>query len=184
MLPDSEFLPVNRRPSSYDRRMKLVFALALIAGGCFRPVDVTVLVDGGRDAVTRDAETRDPTNTEIVAQIDRKFYAEPADAPWGQSHMPRLLAHLEACVPAGTIVERAECRATLCRIQAAHVNQDAYGRYVAPCIASPGRTLWNAGVGSFVLDDSDLIPADRPLTSVSYVAREDEEIPLVDPVPI
>jgi hypothetical protein len=109
----------------------------------------------------------DPTEQQLVAQLEHEFRAEARDPKWsdqGTAEATRALAH---DLPGGTKLGKVECRFTMCRVESSHAGVDAFQAFVSSSLLSRGRQLWNAGFSSYVVDQSP-----SGVTALTFIARE------------
>jgi hypothetical protein len=123
------------------------------------------------------AEKPEPTSREIVAQIDAKFFREPAQTAWGQGAAGRARSVLRRLVKPGSELGAVDCRETLCRVEARHRDLDAYQAF-ATAVLDDERDqdgLWNAGLNSQVVEQSP-----TAVSSVTFLSREGAPVPGTD----
>jgi len=67
----------------------------------------------------------------------------------------------------------------MCRIETVHQGLESYRTFVQDAFISPETKLWNGGFFSAEFAD----PIDGKLVTVSYLAREGEELSLIAELP-
>jgi hypothetical protein len=120
---------------------------------------------------------RDPDNAEIVSQLDEKLYAEPQDASWSSRAAKQIMDLLTVGLEPGTLIRSAECRKTFCRIETSHRDLGGFRKFVDTSFAGHEIKPWNGAFASFVTDQSS-----GTLLAVSYLSRENENLPSPSPI--
>jgi hypothetical protein len=119
----------------------------------------------------------DQTPQAIVAEIDARFFREPAQAAWGQAAARRASAVLARLHTPGTRLGRIECRETLCRIEAVHRDLAAYRTFAMAVIRGRRKDqLWDGGVNSQAISQSR-----DGVGTVTFLSREGVAVPGTSP---
>lgn len=164
-------------------RSGLLFAMALCTGGIvggWVMSEHDSVIHGLRRSDAKGTGRRDellpsPARTDIGSLISRKFDAERQDASWAGNATHQLLASLK--MTHGTIVEKAECKTTICRIDLKFedlTDEVAFQRDNGPPTARP----WN-GDAFFVSSPG---AQGWPRHDVLFIGREKASL-LAQPAP-
>jgi hypothetical protein len=106
--------------------------------------------------------------------MDGTFSAQRVDASWAGTAQNLASERLRATLPEGSEVRSVECRASLCRIETSHTDEQRYESFVRQTFLDPKTQLWNGGLFSTTLDDGQ---SEGRLVMVSYLAREGQAVP-------
>jgi hypothetical protein len=118
-----------------------------------------------------------PNEAETVQQLDRKFTAEARDSDWTGTAERDLHAALSATLPEGTTLGKVECRTSFCRVESFHQDLEHFQQFVDKAYMGREKQVWNAGFTAVVTSQSP-----SRVTALSYVAREGQAIPALEPV--
>jgi hypothetical protein len=117
------------------------------------------------------------TGAAMRDRYQRAFEAEARDGGWADSAEQAAGDRLKALTPHGSSVRSVECRASMCRIQTAHVDHPTYERFVRGVFIGPQAGIWCAPQ----LTTLEGPPTERgTLEAVSYLAREGGSLPALD----
>jgi hypothetical protein len=127
--------------------------------------------DPGRDAPAKPAHQI--TEEEMRDQMQTAF---AHGAVGGLASKLRTLAQAElpGRLPASSSIQAIECRGSLCRIQSSHRDQAAYGEFLERAFQAQGTRIWNGAYLAVVVGEN----ADTSLSTVTYVAAEDTNMPV------
>jgi hypothetical protein len=120
---------------------------------------------------------RAPNEAETVQQLDRKFNGETRDSDWTVTAERDLHAALSATLPEGTTLGKVECRTSFCRVESFHPDLEHFQQFVDKAYMGREKQVWNAGFAAVVTSQSP-----SRVTALSYVAREGQSIPALEPV--
>jgi hypothetical protein len=112
-------------------------------------------------------ETRD--------QLEASFLRQHGDVRWSGEAQRTAATRLSAILPETSKLQSLECRASMCRIETAHQGLESYQLFVRNAFMNPETKLWNGGFFTMQLDD----PVNGKLVTVSYLARDGEELAIV-----
>jgi hypothetical protein len=114
---------------------------------------------------------RHPTTAEVRDSLEARFYGESNEPQWARDAQLRARAHIMESLPTGSTVRDVQCRASLCRVETLHTNEETYQEFLQSTMrAAP----WEGQVMMTVLRRGD----DGSVTSVAYLGRK-ESGPLV-----
>jgi hypothetical protein len=140
------------------------------------PAHPAAAVPSGEGAVAAErAPSPDLTSGQVAAQMDERFYAEPARTAWGAEAGPRALAAFRNLAGASA-VGRVECRETMCRIEVTHDSLEvfqSFARAVGPRLVD---VLWNGSYSAQVTEQSA-----NHVASVVFYSREGHDLPALGP---
>jgi hypothetical protein len=111
---------------------------------------------------------------QIVAGIDAGFYREPAGTAWGQGAAARVADLLARRPTPGTAVAGIDCRQTMCRIEAGHLDLPAYRSFVMALMRERRQPdgVWNGALNS-----QAVAVAPGAVRTVTFLAREGAPVP-------
>jgi hypothetical protein len=111
--------------------------------------------------------------TLVLASVHSTFDAEPRDAAWSNQADRQLTAAVNAGMPKGSSLDKAECRTSLCKVETHHGNLEEFRSFVNDAFMDRERQVWNGGFYAAVVDQSD-----EGVVAVSYLAKEGQSVPL------
>ncbi|MGK3984784.1 hypothetical protein WME99_17190 [Sorangium sp. So ce136] len=122
-------------------------------------------------------ERRKPLNLEDAQdRVERVFLEEAPDPGWAREAERTLEERLAAALPRSSAIHSVECRASLCRVEAAHRDPTDGGKLFGDAFKNPESKGWNADVFSAPPHADE-----RGNTIVvMYIAREGEALPSLE----
>jgi hypothetical protein len=121
---------------------------------------------------------RPPADLEDTTdEIERVFLGEGSDPSWSRQTERTVKEKLTASLPEASAVRSIECRSSMCRVETVFHDPEAYGRFAQSAFKDPETRIWNGGAFSTSLGTDDR----GDMVVISYLAREGEEIPSLDP---
>ncbi len=125
---------------------------------------------------SRDAQQEAYSEERIAQALDTRFGAEAVDPAWADGAAREAARAISADLPEGTTLEKVECRKSMCRVETVHENTGAFRSFVTDALLSHDRQLWNGGITSSLRETTD-----SGVTAVTYIAKDGEAIPAIDP---
>jgi hypothetical protein len=125
---------------------------------------------------SRDAQQEAYSEEKIAQALDSRFGAEAVDPAWADGAAREATRAISADLPDGTTIEKVECRQSMCRVDTVHENAGAFRSFVTDALLSHDRQLWNGGITSSLRETTD-----SGVTAVTYIAKDGEAIPAIDP---
>ncbi|WP_437956901.1 hypothetical protein WME76_36850 [Sorangium sp. So ce119] len=123
------------------------------------------------------AEHRRPLNLEDAQdRVERVFLGEAPDPGWAREAERALEERLAAALPRSSAIHAVECRASLCRVEAAHRDPTDGGRLFDDAFKNPASKGWNADVFS----TPPRVDERGNTVVVMYLAREGEALPSLE----
>jgi hypothetical protein len=114
-------------------------------------------------------------------KFEDKFSNERPDPGWAAGAESTLKQKIAATLPEGSKVDAIECHASMCRIETTHENMDRFRQFTTGAFMDPKNKVWNGEFFTSPLGDP---PKDgEKLTTVTYVAREGQDLPRFDKPP-
>lgn len=139
-----------------------------------------------KQAAEEPAPEADPPPTpppmEVIEVRDRlevSFAEQRADARWSGEARHTAETRLSTVLPETSKLQSLECRTSMCRIETVHEGLESYRQFVQGAFMNPETKLWNGGFFSTEL----AAPVDGKLVTVSYLAREGEDLSPVAELP-
>ena len=118
-----------------------------------------------------------PSPAEVRDGFDAWFHAEAVDLAWSQRTTDALTRGLQAVLPAGSRLQRLECRGTLCRVETSHANLDEFHSYARDAFNNRETRVTTSGAFASLLGDPS---RGGPMVSVAFLAREGTQLPGLD----
>jgi hypothetical protein len=115
-----------------------------------------------------------PSSDEVRDQIGGSFKSERVDTSWDGVELARLEKALPALLPAGSQINRVECRATMCRIESTHPSIDRFADFARAAFMMENRV----NEGPFFASVTAPPVAGQPVTTVAYIARKGHILPM------
>jgi hypothetical protein len=116
------------------------------------------------------------TEEKIALALDSRFGAEAVDPAWADGAVREATRAISADLPEGTTLKNVECRKSMCRVDTVHADASAFRSFVSDALLSHDRQLWNGGMTSSLRETTD-----SGVTAVTYIAKDGEAIPAIDP---
>ncbi|MFY2559939.1 hypothetical protein ACN469_20135 [Corallococcus terminator] len=114
-------------------------------------------------------------STEQVRQrLEAYFGDEPFDTAWARSAERQAKDGVRAALPDPSQLRSIECRASLCRIETEHGDNEQSFNFVRTAFMAPERQVWNAAFVTVRGVDS----TDNKVVTITYLAREGVELPM------
>ena len=117
---------------------------------------------------------RQITEEEMRDQMQTAFAHEAVGTGLASKLRTLAQAELPGRLPANSSIQAIECRGSLCRIQSSHKDQAAYGEFLERAFQTQGTRIWNGAYMAVVVGEND----DKSLSTVTYVAAEDTNMPV------
>lgn len=137
-----------------------------------------VVTKPGEDAEITHAKPA-PSAAEVRDGFDAFFHAETADPAWSQRMTDALMKGIQAVLPAGSRLQRLECRGTLCRIEISHTDLEEFHTYTRDAFSNLETRVTTGALFTTLLGDPT---PGRPVVSVAFLAREGTELPSLETV--
>jgi len=129
-------------------------------------------VDAGSAESSGPTLGQDAGTAAIHEHLESLFVQDQPDAEWAERAKTIVSEKLPSLLPEGSFVRSFDCRASFCRLETSHKDQESYWKFIKGAFADRSRQLWNAETYSVPLNDD---PVDGLL--VSYIARENQSLP-------
>lgn len=169
--------PASRGPSEPGARSDARGAAA--AAPAAAPVSERSLGDG-EERTEREAAARAPTAPtpqEVVAHFEEAFFTSPnRDPAWAKEAQTAAVSKLREILPQSSQMRAVECHSTMCRIETVHDDVETYRQFAQRVVFDSASRPWNGAVFAGVLEDGK--PSDERVTTVMYIAREGESLPM------
>jgi hypothetical protein len=111
---------------------------------------------------------------EMQERFEASFSRQAADAGAGDARR-KIENRVAAILPDTSRLQAVECRTSMCRIEIAHPGLESYQAFTRAAFLDPSTRLGDGGLFSTVRAD----PVDGKLVTLSYLARDGEELPRV-----
>jgi len=118
-----------------------------------------------------------PDELEYSAQLEDKFRSQASDPSWSQKATGEVTRALAGDLTQGSRLGTVECRTDLCRVETSHDSLKAYQAFLQSALLSREKKLWNAGLSTQVLSQSQ-----AGLAAVTFIAKEGQAVPLAEPL--
>lgn len=115
-----------------------------------------------------------PSSDEVRDQIGSSFKSERVDTAWDGAELARLEKALPALLPAGSQINRVECRATMCRIESTHPSIDRFADFARAAFMMENRV----NEGPFFASVTAPPVQGQPVTTVAFIARRGHILPM------
>jgi hypothetical protein len=123
----------------------------------------------------------DPIDPAVAERNDRRyrerleahFAGERADPRWAVPTLLLTRERLERMLPVGSQLVGLDCRATLCRLETAHVDLDQFRAFVSAAFVDSQTYVWDGPTWSALTSES----TDGSVVTVSYLAKGGETLP-------
>ena len=113
---------------------------------------------------------------DVREKLDGLFREERTDTDWARTAESQVEDKLQQSMPEGSFVRSVECRASMCRVESVHQDDDTSGRFVRALLKDPAARVWSAD--AFAAPPQ---PDERGRSVVvAYLAREGETLPSLD----
>jgi hypothetical protein len=110
-------------------------------------------------------------------EIERVFLGEGSDPTWSRQTERTVKEKLMVSLPEASAVRSIECRSSMCRIETSFRDAETYEHFAQSAFKDPATQIWNGGAYSTSLGTDDR----GGMVIVSYLAREGEDLPSLDP---
>jgi hypothetical protein len=121
---------------------------------------------------------RDEKYVQLRALLEKRFAAESRDSSWSDEATARVADALIPKLPAGSELVDVDCRQSMCRLKASHLNSSNYAQFAQEVLALGRESDWPSGM-LIVRDDED--PA-HPET-IAFLARPEHPLPSLSDSP-
>ncbi|NTX66453.1 hypothetical protein HUA74_37920 [Myxococcus sp. CA051A] len=168
---------VRELEASVARSERLAHEVQVAARAVGPRVDTPTALDGNSVAMSPPdagfssegtaAVLPEPTQDEVVARMEARFFSEEVDPAWSRDATQRA-ERLGALLPRGARVVSLECRSSMCRLQMSHPTQDAFQRFVRDGLIDDATT-W---AGPFMAVLTGTPGRLGEIEAVAYLARD------------
>jgi hypothetical protein len=124
------------------------------------------------------AAPQGPSASEVRDNLEIAFGGDHRDSIWSGADQRRTTQKLEGALPEGSSLKSLDCRASICRVETSHADLAHYKTFVRTAFMNPTTQIWNAPSVSMRMSDVDTPGA--ALVTVSYIAREGQDLPRFD----
>ncbi|WP_437512649.1 hypothetical protein [Sorangium sp. So ce1099] len=120
------------------------------------------------------AEPRPVDMAAVSARIQDVFTQQGTDAQWTARASQTAREKLSSALPDRSSLRTVECRSSMCRIETEHDDMAQMQQFMQEAFMDPQKRPWNGGFFAMPVSDPDT----GKVVVVSYLAREDEELPI------
>jgi hypothetical protein len=120
------------------------------------------------------AEPRPVDMAEVSERIQGVFAQQGTDAQWTARASQTAREKLSSALPERSSLRTLECRSSMCRIETEHDDMAQMQQFMEEAFMDPQKRPWNGGFFAMPVSDPDT----GKVVVVSYLAREDEELPM------
>jgi hypothetical protein len=121
------------------------------------------------------ATPSEPVPMEVLSErLTEHFGSEPPDTAWARDAEHTAREGVRAALPDHSRLRSVECRASMCRIETEHADDERSKTFVQAAFMTPGRQVWNGA--ALFLPSPDSSPGQ--VVMVTYLAREGMELPV------
>jgi outer membrane murein-binding lipoprotein Lpp len=111
-----------------------------------------------------------PSFEESFADLESRFAAQERDEAWSRSASEQVAQKLSTALPEGSRFLSADCRASICRAEVAHVDVEAHRAYLRSSFMAPES--WDGPVLA-VLEESS---GQGGAVTVAYIGKKDTNL--------